>query len=38
MDSIIASGNEDRTAASVERITGTPPRSFAAFAAAKFRL
>jgi len=38
MDSIIASGSEDRTTASVERVTGTPPRSFEAFAAAEFRL
>jgi uncharacterized protein YbjT (DUF2867 family) len=38
MDSIIASGSEDRTTTSVEQVTGTLPRSFAAFAAAEFRL
>jgi hypothetical protein len=37
MDSIIASGSEDRTTTAVATATGTPPRSFAQFAAAEFR-
>jgi uncharacterized protein YbjT (DUF2867 family) len=37
MDSIIASGSEDRRTTAVATATGTPPRSFAQFAAAEFR-
>jgi len=37
MDWVIASGMEDRTTDTVERVTGTPPRSFRDFAAAEFR-
>jgi hypothetical protein len=37
MDAIIASGAEDRTTDTVERMTGTPPRSFRGFAVAEFR-
>lgn len=33
----IASGAEDRTTDTVERVTGTPPRSFRDFAVADFR-
>jgi uncharacterized protein YbjT (DUF2867 family) len=36
MDSVIASGTEDRTTDTVERMTGTPPRSFRDFAVAEF--
>jgi uncharacterized protein YbjT (DUF2867 family) len=36
MDSVIASGAEDRTTDTVERMTGTPPRSFRDFAVAEF--
>jgi uncharacterized protein YbjT (DUF2867 family) len=38
MDQIIASGAEDRTTDTVERMTGTPPRSFRDFAVAEFLL
>ncbi len=37
MDTAIASGIEDRTTDTVERVTGTAPRSFREFAAAEFR-
>jgi uncharacterized protein YbjT (DUF2867 family) len=37
MDWVIASGAEDRTTDTVERMTGTPPRSFRDFAIAEFR-
>jgi len=37
MDWVIASGAEDRTTDTVERVTGTPPRSFRDFAVAEFR-
>jgi uncharacterized protein YbjT (DUF2867 family) len=37
MDWVIASGAEDRTTDTVQRITGTPPRSFRDFALAEFR-
>jgi uncharacterized protein YbjT (DUF2867 family) len=36
MDSVIASGSEDRTTDAVERMTGTRPRSFRDFAVAEF--
>jgi uncharacterized protein YbjT (DUF2867 family) len=36
MDWVIASGAEDRTTDAVERMTGTPPRSFRDFAVAEF--
>ena len=36
MDWVIASGMEDRVTDTVERITGTPPRSFRDFAVAEF--
>jgi len=36
MDWVIASGSEDRTTDTVERLTGTPPRSFRDFAIAEF--
>jgi hypothetical protein len=36
MDWVIASGTEDRTTETVERMTGTPPRSFRDFAVAEF--
>ena len=38
MDTAIASGIEDRTTDTVERVTGTAPRSFREFAAAEFRM
>jgi len=38
MDWVIASGAEDRTTDTVERITGTPPRSFRDFAVAEFHM
>jgi uncharacterized protein YbjT (DUF2867 family) len=38
MDSVIASGAEDLTTGSVERITGEPPRSYRDFALAEFRM
>jgi uncharacterized protein YbjT (DUF2867 family) len=38
MDAVVASGVEDRTTDTVERVTGTPPRSFRDFAVAEFRL
>jgi len=38
MDWVIASGMEDRTTDTVERITGTPPRSFRDFAVAEFHV
>jgi len=38
MDMVLASGSEDRTTDAVEQLTGTPPRSFAEFARAEFRL
>jgi uncharacterized protein YbjT (DUF2867 family) len=38
MDAVISSGVEDRTTGTVERITGTAPRSFREFAAAEFRM
>lgn len=38
MDWVIASGAEDRTTDAVQRVTGTPPRTFRDFAAAEFRL
>ena len=37
LDSVIASGAEDRVTPDVERVTGRPPRSFEQFAAAAFR-
>jgi uncharacterized protein YbjT (DUF2867 family) len=37
MDWVIASGAEDRTTDAVERMTGSPPRSFRDFAVAEFR-
>jgi uncharacterized protein YbjT (DUF2867 family) len=37
MDSVVASGSEDRTTTAVATTTGTPPRSFTQFAAAEFR-
>jgi uncharacterized protein YbjT (DUF2867 family) len=37
MDAAIASGIEDRTTDTVERVTGTAPRSFREFADAEFR-
>lgn len=37
MDSAIATGIENRTTDTVERVTGTAPRSFREFAAAEFR-
>ncbi|MDX6741531.1 ergot alkaloid biosynthesis protein [Actinocorallia sp. A-T 12471] len=36
MDSIVAAGMEDRTTDTVERVTGTPARSFRDFAMAEF--
>jgi uncharacterized protein YbjT (DUF2867 family) len=36
MDGVVAAGIEDRTTDAVERITGTPPRSFRDFAVAEF--
>jgi len=36
MDWVIASGMEDRTTDTVQRMTGTPPRSFRDFAVAEF--
>lgn len=36
MDSVIAGGSEDWTTDTVERVTGTPARTLAAFAAAEF--
>ncbi|MHA6757570.1 Rossmann-fold NAD(P)-binding domain-containing protein [Streptacidiphilus sp. PAMC 29251] len=36
MDWVVASGMEDRTTDTVERVTGTPPRSFRDFALAEF--
>lgn len=36
MDAVIASGAEDRTTDTVERVTGAPPRSFRDFAIAEF--
>jgi len=36
LDAVIAHGSEDRTTDTVERVTGTPPRSFRDFAAAEF--
>jgi uncharacterized protein YbjT (DUF2867 family) len=38
LDTAIASGIEDRSADTVERVTGTAPRSFREFAAAEFRM
>lgn len=38
MDTIIASGSEDRTTTAVATVTGQAPGSFAQFAAAEFRL
>ncbi len=38
MDMMLASGSEDRVTNAVEAITGAPPRSFAEFARAEFRL
>jgi hypothetical protein len=38
MDSAIATGIENRTTDTVERVTGTAPRSFREFAAAEFRM
>jgi uncharacterized protein YbjT (DUF2867 family) len=37
MDLVIASGGQDWTTDTVERVTGTPPRTIGAFAAAEFR-
>jgi hypothetical protein len=36
MDWVIASGSEDRTTDTVERLTAIPPRSFRDFAIAEF--
>lgn len=36
LDAIIASGAEDRTTDTVQRVTGAPPRSFRDFAAAEY--
>jgi uncharacterized protein YbjT (DUF2867 family) len=36
MDSVIASGSQDWTTDTVERVTGTPPRTLGGFAAAEF--
>lgn len=36
MDQVVASGVEDRTTDTVERVTGVPPRSFRDFALAEF--
>ena len=38
LDNAIASGIEDRTTDTVERVTGVSPRSFREFAAAEFRI
>jgi hypothetical protein len=38
LDNAIASGIEDRTTDTVERVTGVSARSFREFAAAEFRI